>query len=293
MNPAIQSMLKKFNPKTGDEFSRALREILQSITLLGLWRGKFFERAAFYGGTALRILFNLDRFSEDIDFSLMETNSGFSLTKYEVAIRNELTAFGFEVEFGHHPKVNSSAIDTIILKFNTIDSLKEIGADNLVFTEFHRLQKIKVKIEVDTNPPPGFATEMNPILLPIPFQARTYSLPDMFAGKMHAALFRNWKKRVKGRDWYDIVWYIGHYPKLNLFHLEQRMRASGDWTSQEKLDQKTFIEFYDVKIDNLNMKMAIRDVEPFLTDPRVTEVWSKDFFRRIGDEIVFISQDQG
>ncbi len=288
MNAAIENMLSEYKLETRDDYLQALREILQSIALLALWRAKFFESAAFYGGTALRVLYNLDRFSEDMDFSLLSPNSSFNLAKYDKAILKELMAYGFDVEFKSKSKLKDSADKSAFLKANTIESLLAIDVGAGIVAQFPKSQLIKIKIEIDTNPPPGFDTEMQPVFQPIPFQIKTYTLPDLFAGKMHAALYRRWKANVKGRDWYDLVWYIGRHPELRLSHLEQRMRQSTDWIGSDPLTPEKFFELYHSRVDDLDIGQARKDVEVFLTDPRATDVWSQDFFRKIINHIKFI-----
>lgn len=288
MNAAIENMLSQYRLETRADYLQALREILQSITLLALWRARFFESAAFYGGTALRVLYNLDRFSEDMDFSLLSPDASFNLNKYDRPILKELKAYGFEAEFKSKSKIQNSAVKSVFLKTNTIESLLAIDAGDDIASRLPRSQMIKIKMEIDTDPPPGFTTEMQPVFQPIPFQVKTYTLPDLFAGKMHAALFRPWKKNVKGRDWYDIVWYAGRYPKLRLSHLEQRMRQSNDWTGPDPLTPDSFLDMYYSIVDHLDIDQARKDVEVFLTDSRATEVWSPEFFRKIINRIQFI-----
>ncbi len=288
MNDAIRNMLSDYNLETKDDYQQALREIFQSIALLALWRAKFFESAAFYGGTALRILYKLDRFSEDMDFSLLRPDSSFKLDKYDSAILEELKAYGFEAEFKPKKKVKDSAVKSAFLKANTIESLLAIDAGDEIASRLDKNQKIKIKMEIDTDPPPGFSTEMQPVFQPIPFQVKTHALPDLFAGKMHAVMYRKWKRNVKGRDWYDLVWYLGRYPELNLSHLEQRMRQSSDWSGQDRLTPENFIEMYHSKVDNLDVDQARKDVEVFLTNPSATEVWSQEYFKMIIQRIQFI-----
>ena len=288
MNAAIRNMLSQYKLETRDDYLQALREILQSIALLALWRAKFFASAAFYGGTALRILYKLDRFSEDMDFSLLTPDSSFNLKKYGQAILQELSAFGFTAEFTPRVKVKESVVKSGFLKANTIESLLAIDAGDEIANKFSRSQKINIKMEIDTDPSPGFDIEMQPVFQPIPFQVKAYSLPDSFAGKMHAALFRPWINNVKGRDWYDLVWYVGRYPELRLSHLEQRMRQSNDWTGPDPLTRDGFLELYYARLDRLDINQARADVEVFLTDPRSTDVWSKDFFKQIIKRIQFI-----
>lgn len=285
MNPAIEIMLQKYSPGTGEEYIQALREILQEIALLGLSRAKFFEKAAFYGGTAMRIMYKLDRFSEDMDFSLLSPNKDFDLGAYEDAIVKELKAYGFESEFKPKAKVEDSAVKSAFLKANTKESLLAVEASPEIVRRTNRSQKLKIKVEIDTDPPPDFQTEVLQLYNPIPYSVKTYVQEDLFAGKMHAVLFREWRGRVKGRDWYDMVWFMRREIKLNLHHLEQRMRASGNWTGENGLTEKEFLSLCMDKIDNLNIESAKEDIEVFLHDPRSVEAWSQEFFRGVAKKI--------
>ena len=144
---------------------------------------------------------------------------------------------------------------------------------------------LKIKLEVDTDPPPGFDTEVRYILQPIPFAVRTYTLPDLFAGKMHAVLCRRWRNRSKGRDWYDLVWYAANYPKLNLPHLEQRMRQSGHWSKPIPLFAGHFKDLINEAIENLDVKQIRKEVEPFVKEPDQLQIWSRKFFREVVERI--------
>ena len=207
MNEAVARMLERYDNHSLEDHLQALREILQEIALLGLWRSKFFDKAAFYGGTALRILYGLDRFSEDMDFSLLSPMDDFELSAYTTALQKELAAFGFDVRIDQRDKSAESAIQSAFLKANTLTQLLVIESSEDLLKTVHRGQILKIKLEIDTDPPPEFETHTRYLLQPIPFAVRTYTLPDLFAGKMHAILCRRWKNRVKGRDWYDLVWY--------------------------------------------------------------------------------------
>ncbi|MFV2082131.1 MAG: nucleotidyl transferase AbiEii/AbiGii toxin family protein [bacterium] len=278
MHEAIARMLEKYDLRTQEDFTRAIREILQELALLGLWRSKFFEKAAFYGGTALRILYGLDRFSEDLDFSLLRPDIEFDLSKYNSALKKELEAFGFHVEVGKVGKAVESPIQSAFLKTETRNHLLVIRANQEIVKQIPRGQVLKIKLEVDTDPPPDFRTHTRYLMHPIPFAVRTYVLPDLFAGKMHAALCRRWKTRVKGRDWYDLVWYVANYPEINLAHLEQRMRQSGDWQKEESLTPVLLRDLLTEAIEKLDIEQARSEVEPFVSRPETLTVWSKDFF---------------
>jgi len=285
MHEAVTRMLAKYEPKSVDDSVRALREIIQEVALLGLWRAKFFEHAAFYGGTALRILYGLDRFSEDLDFSLLTPSPDFNLARYTASLEEELQAFGFNVRVEMVDKAVESAVQSAFLKANTRNELLVIEAGEELMGQVAAGQVLKVKIEVDTDPPPGFSTQTRYLLQPIPFAVRSYSLPDLFAGKMHAILFRKWKNRVKGRDWYDLVWYATNHPHLNLAHLKQRMRQTGHWNGDISLSPVAFTDLLFDAIDRLDVNQARKDVAPFVKDQQMLALWSHDFFNDVAGRI--------
>ena len=288
MNPAIQRMLERYSRDTIEQNVAALREILQQLALLGLWRSKFFERAAFYGGTALRILYGLDRYSEDLDFSLLASDRDFSLGKYGSALERELAGFGFEVSFEPVQKNRESAIESAFLKTNTLKQMLLIESDRKLLGGLQSGQKLKIRLEVDVDPPGGFETESKSVLQPVPFAVRTYTLPDLFAGKMHALLCRRWRNRVKGRDWYDFVWYVANYPRLHLSHLEQRMRQSRDYTPEASLGADVFRTMLRDAVERLDVEHAREEVLPFVMDRRSVEIWSADFFNSLIDRVEFV-----
>lgn len=288
MNEAIARMLNRYECRSVEEHVRALREIMQEIALLGLWRSKFFEKATFYGGTALRILYGMDRFSEDLDFSLLTPLPDFELSRYSAAVERELRSFGFEARMTTRKKKEESPVQSAFLKANTLKHLLTIKTDERIDWPIPRDQVLKIKIEVDTDPPSGFSTENKFVLQPIPFSVRTFVLPDLLAGKMHAVLCRRWKSRVKGRDWYDLVWYAANHPQLHLSHLEQRMIQSGHLKSGEKISCYKFIALTTAAIDHLDVNQARREVEPFVKNPESLMVWSKEFFQDVVSRIVLV-----
>lgn len=281
MQEAIAQMLAKYECKSADDYVHALREILQEIALLGLWRSKFFEKAAFYGGTALRTLYGLDRFSEDLDFSLLEPMADFELKRYSDALEKELVAFGFEVSVEVKNKTAETAVQSAFLKGNTANQLLVIQAGEEIVRQIPAGQIVRIKLEIDTDPPRGFATENKYLLQPIPFSVRSYTLPNLFAGKMHALLCRRWKDRVKGRDWYDLVWYCTHHPEIHLSHLEERMRQSGHWDAEGPLDVVSFDDLLLEAIANLDVDQAREEVLPFVREPASLDIWSRDFFTEV------------
>lgn len=285
MNEAVRQMLATYEVRAVEDSLRALREVMQEIALLGLWRSKFFEKAAFYGGTALRVLYGLDRFSEDLDFSLLGKRLDFDLAGYGQALKRELASFGFDVEVERRAKPPEAAIQSAFLKANTRTEMIAVEFDQALVRQVPRNQVLKIKLEIDTDPPPGFATEMRYLLRPVPFAVRTFSLPDLFAGKMHAVLCREWKSRLKGRDWYDLVWFAAYHPELHLAHLEQRMRQTGHWPDAAPLTEANFRGLLARRIDGLDVGQIRREVEPFVKDPTALAVWSGEFFRDVVSRI--------
>jgi len=287
MNEAVARILERYRRETAEDHLQALREILQEVALLGLWRAKFFERGAFYGGTALRILYGLDRFSEDLDFSLLVPDPSFRVDRYSSQLEEEIAAFGFRVRAERVEKSAETAIESAFLKADTARELLVIEAGREIVGEIPKGRVLKIKLEVDTDPPPGFATRSRYLLAPIPFAVRAYALPDLFAGKMHALLCRRWKGRVKGRDWYDLVWYAANHPELHLEHLESRMRQSGHWKGEARLSTDAFRAVLGEAIDALDVEKARREVSLFIKDPSALAVWSRDFFRDVAGRIRF------
>ena len=250
-------------------------EVMQKIALAGLARGGFFEKAAFYGGTCLRLLHNMRRFSEDMDFSLLEPNRNFRFEDYFPAVVEEFKLAGKDVEIKMKHKGQPSAIESAFLK-ETSDVF-DIG--------FTTEKRLKVKIEIDIDPPPKFSTEMKTVTSPRTFWARSYTLPDLFAGKVSAALFRKWKRRIKGRDWYDVAWYITKRVPLDLTHLVERAKESApaaDISTPEKV-----IAAFDARIDAIDFDNARADVEPYVMDKSELDIWSAEFFRQMVRMIKF------
>lgn len=292
LHPAIGKMLEKYDLSTADKTYEALREILQEIILLGLYRGGFFNHAVFYGGTALRILYGLDRFSEDLDFSLLKADETFDLGVYEKSIVETLQSFGFEVEI--QLKNQEGVIKSAFLKGNTVQHLLNIKAPDDVIAKYGQGRLVKVKFEVDTQPPLAFQSEKKTQLLPAPFMIHSMTIPSLFAGKIHAILCRNWSSRPKGRDWYDLIWYISHGYKLDLTHLSARLKQSCDWQVkegvkfEEEITENLVLQLLKSRIETLDIKSAKRDVEPFISDTQVLDIWSKEFFLMAIEELRFV-----
>jgi len=269
-NTIFENMLSRYEVHTKDDRTNALHEIMQQITLAGLYRGRFFDKAAFYGGTCLRIFYGMQRFSEDMDFSLLQANESFCLENYFDAIVSEFQTIGRSITITKKEKKTQTNVESAFLKDNT----------EVYNLSFSTEKQIKIKIEVDTQPPAGFTTEYRLLMLPFSFMVRCYSLPDLYAGKMHALLFRNWKTRVKGRDWYDFEWYIRNNVALNFNHLQKRAVQISN-LSEQNFTLENFKKMLKERIENTNIEMVKNDVCPFLKNQSEMEIWSTDYFLQL------------
>lgn len=280
MDNAVLQMLDEYKCKSTQDYENALKEIMQEIALLGLWRAKFYEHALFYGGTALRILYGLPRFSEDLDFSLLKPNAKFNLAVYHKAISEELEAFGFEVEVQAKVKTTESAVESAFIKAETKVHLLKIKSPLAITSRMQGGQSLKIKLEVDTQPPGDHGIEVLDLMRPLPFQVKTMPLPDLFAGKLHAVLARSWGNRVKGRDFYDYLWYLGRKTPVHLKHLEARLQQSGHLKGE--LTPAKFKKMLREKFESLDVAKARADVAPFLNQRELAglELWSSDYFLR-------------
>lgn len=273
MNDIFKQMLNQHNIKDENDKRNALYEVMQQIVLCGLYRGGFFKEAAFYGGTCLRIFHGLKRYSEDMDFSLLKKNPDFHLEDYFPSIIEEAHLLGREVTITKKNKVSFGKVESAFLKDNT-------DVYNLTFqTE----KSLKIKIEVDVNPPLEFKTEQKLSLLPFSFSTRCFVLPDLFAGKMHALTFRQWKNRVKGRDWYDFEWYVRNRIPLNFKHLQIRTKEFNGI----ELTKEQFINLLKERLATTNINYVKADVAPHIIDNKELDIWSNDYFLQLADMIIF------
>lgn len=281
----IKEWLEEYEPKNQETAEQALREIMQEIALAGLQRSGFFEKAAFYGGTALRIFHKLERFSEDLDFSLLEADEDFSLEPYLDGMIKEFEALGMKVSIKEKKKTAKSNIDSAFLKTDT--TWTELTLQEVVKQEGLNLRpELKIKIEVDKNPPKGFETEEKLLLKPFSFYTKCFTLPNLYAGKMHALLFRKWNNRVKGRDWYDMEWYIKKGTPLNLEHFLARAIDSGDW-NENTITPEQFMALLIERINTVSIKSIREDVVRFIRDDKQIEIWSPQYFTDLVEKIKF------
>ncbi len=288
MNNALENLLEPYHLNTLDDYENALKEIIQQLALLGLWRSKFYEHAAFYGGTALRLFYGLRRFSEDLDFSLLEKNEDFNLLPHLNAIEKEIESFGFKFSVQMKEKAISTPVESAFIKGNTRINLLCIEAGDSIVKGFDRNRKIKIKLEIDTDPPPGAQYEVKTLLTPIPFGVKLFSKPDLFAGKMHAILCRQWKSRVKGRDFYDLTWYIGQKVPCRMAYLKEKMAQTNHWKMGDELNKNSLLQLLHEKFETVDFEQAKMDVRPFLKDRQELALWNREFFSGIIENIEVI-----
>lgn len=259
--------------------------MVQEIILCGLSRAGFFQTAAFYGGTALRIFYGLDRFSGDLDFSLMAPDSNFRLDGYLPALEKELLTYGFRFKAESKAKAKDSDVLSAFVKGNTREHILPCYADERLAQTIVGSELIKVKFEVDTTPPPyaGFKRQFR--LLPIPYEINLYDMPSLFAGKMHAVICRAWKNRVKGRDLYDYVFYLSRQTPVNLKHLNARLVDSGFEGARNDMSLDEIKQILFRRFEQIDYAQAKGDVLPFIRNPASLDMWSKEFFQSITETL--------
>ena len=285
MQQVLMQMLSKYQTNTIEDKKNAVKEIVQEVVLCGLSRGGFFKEAAFYGGTALRIFYGLDRFSEDLDFSLVTQNSDFDLTKYFSYIENETKSLGLNFSVVEKEKAIDSNVKSAFLKGNTKEHILSFYEESDDAKIINREEIIKIKFEVDVNPPSGATYEIKFGLLPSPFQVRLYDLPSLFAGKIHACLCRNWKTRVKGRDFYDYIFFLSLGAKVNLVNLKAKLVQSKFIAEDYDLTIENLKGLLNERFSNTDFSQAREDVLPFVKDKSKLDLWSKEFFIEITKQL--------
>ena len=279
-------MLSGYELRSDYDRKNAMKEIIQEIILCSLSRTDFFKYAAFYGGTALRIFYGLDRFSEDLDFSLKEPDDGFDLSAYLPSLENEVRSYGLNLKAEVKAKTKESFVQSAFVKGNTREQLLLFYPDDSISSLVPGNETVKIKFEVDTNPPLFAGYEKQYRLLPIPYEVQLYDAPSLFAGKIHAILCRGWKNRIKGRDLYDFVFYVSRKIPVNLSHLNARLADSGFIPDGTSLTIQKIKEALCDRFTSIDYSNAKQDVLPFIRNSASVDVWSEDFFTRITQDII-------
>lgn len=279
MNIILNQMLEKYEIRNIQDETNAMKEIIQEIVICGLSRAGFFDEAAFYGGTALRIFYGLDRFSEDLDFALVRPNKNFDLSRYFSYIEKEVEAYGLNLKVMSKEKTKDSNILSAFLKGDTKEHIL------LFFESNNSIKDIKIKFEVDINPPVGANYEFRYKLLPSPHKVRLYDEPSLFAGKIHAILCRNWNMRTKGRDLYDYIFYLSKCKNVNLQLIKEKLIDSNFISRDDEFNIDILREMLNKKFREINYSDAKEDVISFIDDIDSLKLWDDNFFIEITKEL--------
>ena len=283
MNSIVEQMIQTYKIQTVYDQKNAMKEVMQELVLCELSRAGLFSKAAFYGGSALRIFYGLDRFSEDLDFSLMRTDDDFEIQSYFPALEKAVRAYGLNVMIDDKEKITDSKIQSAFLKANTKEHLMMFYSAEKEFSRVSNNERTKIKFEIDVNPPEYATFERKYRLKPVPYEVNLYDESSLFAGKLHALIGRAWKNRVKGRDLYDYVFYLSKGIAFNRQHLRARLIQSRHITENTKFELFEIKKMLDDKFDSIDYRQAKDDVTPFIRDTSVLDVWSADFFKQITD----------
>lgn len=281
----IEQMIQGYDAKTIYDQKNAMKQVIQEMVLCGLSRGGFFKKSAFYGGTALRIFYGLDRFSEDLDFSLLSEDLDFDITSYFPILEKEIRAYGLNVKIEEKEKTKDSDVKSAFLKGNTKEHLLLFYSGQSTFSNIPKNEVIKIKFEVDVNPPRYATFEWKYRLQPIPYKVNLYDLPSLFAGKIHAVIGRSWKNRVKGRDLYDYVFYLTKGATVNQKHLRERLIQSGHINNRVECSLDEIKQMLYERFDTIDYEQAKADVAPFIRNESVMNLWSADFFKQITENL--------
>ena len=276
----IQDRLDGYGCRSTLEEEQALREITQEIVLAALGRTDFFQKTGFQGGTCLRIFHGVNRFSEDLDFALQNPDASFVLQSYLEGLAKELTAYGYGLEMDDRSKVNQ-AVRMAFVKDDSMGNLLRLNYK----PNTGPLRKLRIKLEVDTNPPAGASFETKYLDFPFPSAVCVFDLPSLFAGKLHALLCREY---LKGRDWYDFIWYTARRTPANYALLSAALDQMGPWKGQGvRTDSHWCVEHLRDKVKATDWKHAREDVRRFVKPNELPslDLWSREFFLAQTDKL--------
>ena len=275
----LQNRLESYRCSSAEEELNAIREMLQEMILAALARTDFFVKAAFHGGTQLRIFEGIRRFSEDLDFALVSRDEGVDLLPHMEKVAEEMRALGVEIEVKDRSRA-SVAVKKGFLKNDSLVRILELrfaGRKGSLGTP----GKLLIKVEVDTNPPAGASYCASQLLFPFPVSVRCFDRESSFAGKIHALY-------LKGRDWFDFVWYVGERVGINHALLSAALDQQGPWAGQGVIsDDKWVKEQLQEVIRRIDWAEARLDVLPFVyaADRRSVDLWGHDFFASLLDRL--------
>lgn len=273
MHKIIEARVRDYAPTDPAQQENVLAEIFQQFTLAALARSGFFSIAQFHGGTFLRIIHGLDRFSEDLDFVLKSPDTSFDWGRYLESTVADLEEDGFAIEVVDR-SLADSAVRKAFLKTGSIGQEISVSLPH----GRHPRRKLRVKLEIDTAPPDGSSFETAYLTFPVTVALTVQTLPSAFASKSHALLCREY---VKGRDWYDFLWYVERGIEPNFGLLEHAVDQAGPWKGQGAcVTHEWYLKRMEETIARVDWKVARADVERFLAgrSREAVALWSTEFF---------------
>jgi predicted nucleotidyltransferase component of viral defense system len=269
----IEQKLRSYSVSSEFEEMQALREITQEVILVALGRTGFFNQAAFQGGTCLRIFHGLNRFSEDLDFTLLKPNLEFAWHEYLRQVKSDVASFGYDMEVTNRHETEST-VRLAFLKDEAVGKILQLRYAG----KTSMLGKIRIKLEIDINPPSGGQSEVKYMDFPYLSPVTVQDPATLFAGKIHALLCRNY---VKGRDWYDYIWYTARKTPINYRYLEKALQQSGQWKDSEvHIDRDWLHDTLYQRIVSIDWQEAGKDVRRFIpvSEQPSIEFWSTEVF---------------
>lgn len=282
----LRKRLQTYSASNAVQEEQALKEILQEVSLYALWRGGFFEIAAFQGGTSLRILHGLPRFSEDLDFILLKPDPAFQWSHHFESLTGVLAQFGVHCELSDRSRMDNN-VRQAMLKDNSIGRQLDLS-----FFDASNPRKLKVKLEIDIHPPAGTGTSWHFLDFPVDFEVCAQDLPSNYALKLHALLCRPY---LKGRDWFDFAWYCKQKTRPNLPYLAHALNQAGPWKGRNMpVDAQWLADAMYTKIGTIDWALAAQDVAPFLpaAEQMSLTLWSERFFAdKVGRLVQAVSDD--
>ncbi|MCQ2795168.1 MAG: nucleotidyl transferase AbiEii/AbiGii toxin family protein [Bacilli bacterium] len=277
MNQEVVEEVNKLHPKNSDDYGNAIKEILQNIVLIGLSKTDFFKKTCFYGGTCLRIFYNLDRFSEDLDFTLNAVDSEFGFKPFFNEIIATCKYYGFDVEIKEKPKdIEHKNIVTAYLNTNKRDAFINCNAPRLYIDHIRPEEKIKIKLEADVEPPLGYKIKERILSFGGNHTIITADEQSLLAGKIHAILYRNFPNRVKGRDYYDFIFLVNMNVSVNLTYLANKIAKSNDKFNKKTFDIIELKRMLKKRIDSINLNQANDDLDPLISNPSNNPFLTRD-----------------
>ena len=281
----IEEIIKAYNPETINDNKAILREIVQSIVLVGLSRTAFFKKASFYGGTALRIFYDLNRYSEDLDFTLNNVDKNFSIAPFIESIKNVALSYGLELEISIKQKQINTPVESAFAKINTYQTFINLKMNSELTKLLHKDEVIKVKFEIDCEPALGFTTENKWIDMPEFAPVIVLDEASLFAGKLHAILCRNYKNTVKGRDYYDFLFYVRRGISPNLNYLRNKLINTGKINEKDTFNIEVLKEMLIKRFEQVDFGQVKNDTERFIINNEDLSTYSRDLFVQMAKKI--------